>query len=115
MMLSGFIYDTVDKMKKLPTRESKFKSSGKFKSGLQPRNTCNQNIRKLKVKKISESELEEVISKIRLDAQREKRKRRVLLLLLVILAAILMLCFIFFGLEPLLELHNYIYSIPRSL
>jgi hypothetical protein len=55
MLGSGFLQDTVDKMAKLPSRQSIFQSGGKFKSGHRLQNTCKPNARKLKVKEIFES------------------------------------------------------------
>jgi hypothetical protein len=98
MLGSGFLYDTVDKMKKLPARQSKFQSGGKFKKGLHSQSACKQNGQKIKVKEISERELEEVISKIRLDAQEEKRKQRIVFLVsTLIVILLLILFFIVFG------------------
>ena len=100
----GFIWDMMDKMKenlsRLPSKQPKFKLGSKFMEGRIPEKT-RQN-RKLKVKEISESELAEVISKIRLDMQ-EERRRQQFLLPLIILIVILILIVIFILFCQLLE------------
>jgi len=104
MLGSGFLYDTVDKMKKLPDRKSKFKSGGKFSKGLHYQDTCKQNGRKIEVKEISDSELKEVINKIRLDAQKEKRKQRITFLISTLIV-ILLLIFFFAVFGPFIMWH----------
>ena len=86
MIGSGFMMNTVDNMKKLPSKKSKFKSGGKFMKDLQPQKTHKHNGGKLEVKEISKSELEEVLSSIRLDEQKERRKLRLRLPLYTLIA-----------------------------
>ena len=105
----GFIQDMIDKVKenlaRLPSKQSKFMKrwQTKFMEGRQPENTYKQNVRKVNVKEVSKSELEDVIDKIKLDAQEEKRKWKHLTLPLIILISILILIVIIFVFEWLLN------------
>ena len=89
MLGAGFMQDTVDKMKKLPSRQSKFKSGSKFMRECQPKNTHRQNGRELKVKEISENEVKEVINRIRLEEQKERRKQRILIPLYALISILI--------------------------
>jgi predicted nucleic acid-binding Zn ribbon protein len=101
----GHILHMVETMKenlsRLPSKQRKFKLGSKFREGWLPEKT-RQN-RKLKVKEISESELAEVISNIRLEIQEERRRQRQLILPLCILIAALILIIILIVFSQLLE------------
>ena len=104
----GNIQAMVDTMKenlsRLPSKKPKYKIGSKFMEGRRDLNKpIRQNDQKLKVKEISESKLAEVISKIRLEAQEERRRERQLILPLCILTGILILIVILFVFEQLLE------------
>ena len=107
-MIGGFLHDMVDKLNEnranLPSKKPKFKLGSKFMEGrLSAKHASKQNARKPKVKEISESELEEVISEIKHDAQEEKRKWRLLILPLTILISVLILIVCLLVFEQLLE------------
>ena len=104
----GHIQAMVDTMKenlsRLPSKKPKYKIGSKFMEGRRDLNKPNrQNGQKLKIKEISESELAEVINKIKLDVQEEKRRQRQLILPLCILIAILILIVILIVFGQLLE------------
>ena len=77
MFGGGFMQDMANKVKEnlamLPSRKPK------YMEGRRPKYTYTQNGQKLKFKELSESELEEVICRIRLEAREESRKRKLIL------------------------------------
>jgi len=95
MIGSGFMMNTVDNMKKLPSKKSKFKSGGKFMKDQLPQKIHNQNGRKLKVKEIAKSELEEVLRNIRLDEQKKRRNRKLLFPLYTLIAILIFIVSLF--------------------
>ena len=101
MFGGGFMLDMAKKVKEnlamLPSRQPK------YMEGRRPKYTWKLNGRKLKSKEVSESELEEIIGKIKLDAREEKRKHKLLIMPLTILIAILILVVIFFLFDMLLD------------
>ena len=99
---AGFMQDMVDKVKenlaRLPSKQPKNKLGRKFMEGWLPENTHQQNGQKVKIKKLSESELDEVINKIRLELQEERRKWRLILPFIILISIlILILILIVFG------------------
>ena len=101
----GHILHMVETMKenlsRLPSKQPKFKLGSKFMEGRLPEKT-RQN-RKLIVKEISETELAEIISNIRLDAQEERRRQRQLILPLCILIVTLIIIVILIVISQLVE------------
>jgi hypothetical protein len=102
----GNIQWMVDTMKenlsRLPSKKPKNKLGNKFMEGRLPEKT-RKNSQKLKVKENSESELQNVIDKIRLDEQEERRKWKYLKLPLIILVTSLILIIILIVFSQLLE------------
>ena len=94
---AGFMWDMVEKVKenlsRLPSKQPKNKLGSKFMKGWLPEKT-KRNGQKLKDKKISESELAEVMSKIRFDAQQEKRRRRLLLAIIFLIVTLVVIAII---------------------
>ena len=101
MFGGGFMLDMMNKVKEnlamLPSRQPK------YMEGRRPKYTWKQNGRKLNFKEVSKSELEEVIGKIKLNTQEEKRKHKLLIAPLTILIAILILVVVLFVFDLLLE------------
>ena len=102
--MQDMVFKVRENLSRLPSKQPKFKEGRrpKFMEGRRPKYPYKQNGQKLKDKVISENELAEVISKIRHDAQEEKRERR-LKFSLTILIAILILIVILFLFGLLLE------------
>ena len=96
MLGAGFMQDMVDKnrenLAKLPSKQNqKYTFGRKFMQGRTLIVNHKQNSQKIKVKEISESKLEEVISRIKLDAQKERRKRRLLIPLIILISILILI------------------------
>ena len=100
MLGGGVMLDMVNKVRenlaRLPSRQT---GNSKFMEKKRPKHSYSQSGQKLIVKDISENELNEVISKIRINAKKEKRKQMLIILPLNLLITILILIVIFWGIR----------------
>jgi len=96
MIGGGFMQDMVVKSKENLSRlpSNKKGQRQKFMESKRPKCPYKQNSQKLEYKKLSESELEEVINRIRLDAQKERRKRMLFLPVKILITILMFIVFI---------------------
>ena len=100
----GVMLEMVNKVRenltRLPSRQT---GNSKFMDKKRPKHTYKQSSQKLIIKDISENELNDVISKIRINAKKEKRKQMLIILPLTLLTTILILIVIFWVLACFFE------------
>ena len=100
----GVMLDMVNKVRenlaRLPSRQTR---NSKFMEKKRPKHTYKQSAQKLVFKDISENELNDVISKIKINAKKEKRKQMLIILPLTLLITILILISIFWVLGQFFE------------